>query len=244
MEPAWTAARRDEAEARAEHPCHAGGSPGNRRRRVAPKPGLRPLPETVRRSRRLGRQRKARRGHYAAMTASPQSLGRDGGLPITTQLPHARPALQGAVGRCRAPAAGRGQTPRTPGARRGASPPPANYEKRNGPSSDGATVAGTAHGLDSAISARPRAVGGWAGTGILRGRSAVAAPIRAPTGLVEDGPAQLGGSDRNRNRVPCQRRRQLAGAWTRQLRISLTCPLARLSTSRLSDWWASRLPLK
>ena len=61
VEPAWTAARRDEAEAWAEHPCHAGGSPGNRRRRVAPKPGSRPLPATAPRSRRFGRQRKERR---------------------------------------------------------------------------------------------------------------------------------------------------------------------------------------
>ena len=66
VEPAWTAARRDEAEARAEHPCHAGSSPGSRRRRVAPKPGSRPLPDTARRSRRFGRQREERRGHHAA----------------------------------------------------------------------------------------------------------------------------------------------------------------------------------
>ena len=66
MEPAWTAARRDEAEAWAEHPCHAGNSPGTRGRRVSPKPGSRPLPETARRSRRFGRQREERRGHHAA----------------------------------------------------------------------------------------------------------------------------------------------------------------------------------
>ena len=65
-EPAWTAARRDEAGAWAEHPCHAGSRPGPRRGRVAPKPGLRPLPVTARRSRRFGRQRKERRGHHAA----------------------------------------------------------------------------------------------------------------------------------------------------------------------------------
>ena len=42
--------------------------------------------------------------------------GRDGGLPITTQLPHARPASRGAAGSCRAPAASRGNPSRTPGA--------------------------------------------------------------------------------------------------------------------------------
>ena len=39
-EPAWTVARREEAEARAEHPCHAGKRPGIRGRRVAPQTGL------------------------------------------------------------------------------------------------------------------------------------------------------------------------------------------------------------
>ena len=50
------------------------------------------------------------------------------GLPITTQLPHARPASRGAAGRCRAPAASRGDPPRKPGARRGNCPLPANRE--------------------------------------------------------------------------------------------------------------------
>ena len=49
----------------------------------------------------------ARRASRASRSqaASPQGPGRDGGLPITTQLPHARPASRGAADHCRAPAA-------------------------------------------------------------------------------------------------------------------------------------------
>ena len=56
--------RRGGSMGRTPLPCR--GSPGDRRRHVAPKPGSRPLPETARRSRRFGRQREERRGHHAA----------------------------------------------------------------------------------------------------------------------------------------------------------------------------------
>ena len=56
---------RDEAEAWAEHPCHAGSRPVDRWRRVAPKPGSRPLPATAHRSSRFGHQREEHRGHHA-----------------------------------------------------------------------------------------------------------------------------------------------------------------------------------
>ena len=89
VEPVWTAARRDEAEAWAEHPCHAGSFPGHRRMRVAPKPGLPPLPATARRSRRLGRQRESAEGVECRVCMTQADCGfagarRDGGTPITT----------------------------------------------------------------------------------------------------------------------------------------------------------------
>ena len=78
----------------------------------------------------------ARRASRASrsQTASPQDPGRDGGLPIRTQLPHARPALRGAAGHCCAPTAGRGNPLRTLGARRCASPLFTSRTRRNRPS--------------------------------------------------------------------------------------------------------------
>ena len=66
-EPAWTVARREEAEARAEHPCHAGKRPGARGRRVAPQTGLAAAAGngTPQPPRRNGK-RKVRQGQLAA----------------------------------------------------------------------------------------------------------------------------------------------------------------------------------
>ena len=95
-EPAWTAARRDEAEARAEHPCHAGDQsrqPPKARRAetglaAAAGHGM-PQPPHWTAAQRASRA-------LRSLAAGSPSPGRGGGLPITTQLPHARPAACGA----------------------------------------------------------------------------------------------------------------------------------------------------
>ena len=102
-EPAWTVARREEAEARAEHPCHAGKRPGTRGRRVAPKPGSRPLPATARRSRRVGTaSAKCVEGQLAACLRIRRALRWQGERIAHHNLaPHASPGPPRGPGRGR-----------------------------------------------------------------------------------------------------------------------------------------------
>ena len=220
MEPAWTAARRDEAEARAEHPCHAGGSPGNRRRRVAPKPGLRPLPETVRRSRRFGRQRKARRGHHAARLRVRRVSEGTADCPSQLSYPTPAPRSRGAaefacsvsnlrLRRCAV------DSERSPSLFRS--------DQTKSPMRCAAAVAASRsipHESRCFPRRPPAAPRGRASPGI-------------PTGLVEDRETQVSGLGQHRRGVPREWASRVSIAWTCQHLDLWTCRIFGLSTSGL-----------